>query len=202
MFLSRGYFLSLLVFSLIWLNEVKVIRLFYKGLQTFLPKRIPVIVIILLVNAMVFSYSIYYVNKYSLDDVNPNLERGDISRVTNLEDRSNYGRWSGIKETYDILAQDHTALLFGIREQQAERLDYSPHNSIMTLLSEYGLIYSVFYLLGFGLIVKRVYQPGNLKYTLAPFTHALVLHGLLGGVYTIFLSFILTLIPHKGKWRL
>lgn len=201
-FLSRAGFLGLLIFILIGLGETKIANIFLKKVKSLFPKRIPILPIVLILNFSLIVYSISYVENKSLDDVSANTERQNLSRLSNVEDQSNYARWLGNKQITEFLMENQQVFLFGVQEKDIVKLKKlkAAHNSFLHNILFFGIFYSLIYFIGLGMIIRRVYKPYNLKYLLSAIFFALFLHSLFNGVYLIFLMANLTLEPQKLKF--
>ena len=171
--MSRGYILGLSVFFVVVISE-KILRK-----TIFFTKRAYFLLILIGINILLLSFSIYFINHIEI--TNNLIGREDLERITSLNDKSNFIRFTANAKMLNLLNSDFYTTLFGLREQSQEylieQLRYTvDHNAILRITVFRGVIFVSFYLMALGRIIRRLYSLENLKYILSLIFFSLFLH--------------------------
>lgn len=173
---SRSYMLSLFVFGLVFIAEKLFPKLIErKGLIFF--NRRSFVKILIVANLFILGLGTYYINHLG---VQKNAER-NMTRVTVLNDESNLERFKANAALITLFTRDLDTALFGLSEQDEDYLKSLldtnvVHNSFLRVLVYRGIIFSFFYFIALGIIIRRLYSFKNIKYLLSLLAFSLFLH--------------------------
>ncbi|MCL6751572.1 hypothetical protein KBT16_11575 [Nostoc sp. CCCryo 231-06] len=206
LFLSRTYAVSLGLFMLIYLFEVLFLSKLKKKRSS-----IPFLKIFnknfLLPLVLVANISIYFSSFYIVDIASlmsgGSFARDNIQRLVTVN-ADDTARFEVNLLVIKALINEPNVLLFGIPERTPEYIthfadtDFVPHNSLLRLVLECGLIFSFYYLFLVGIILKRLYTHENLKYILSFLLFSLFLHVAYQPIFFVFIISIFSL-PERHK---
>jgi hypothetical protein len=168
--------LSLFVFGLVFIAEKLFPKLIErKGLIFF--NRRSFVKILIVANLFILGLGTYYINHLG---VQKNAER-NMTRVTVLNDESNLERFKANAALITLFTRDLDTALFGLSEQDEDYLKSLldtnvVHNSFLRVLVYRGIIFSFFYFIALGIIIRRLYSFKNIKYLLSLLAFSLFLH--------------------------
>ena len=116
-------------------------------------------------------------------------------RVTNVKDASNLLRFYNNVLIIEKGYHDKQILLWGLRNNYHDYFVYKnplhlyPHNSILSLIAEVGIIYFIIYILLLSKIINRVFKYENYEYIYSFLIFITFLHNLLVNIsLMLFLS--------------
>lgn len=208
LFVSRAYTISLSLFAFIYLLETLFIsknKNLNMRINTVLRKVFNRNIFFSLV--LISNLSLYIFAPYITGILNSSsggaFARDDVSRLGtfNADDSE---RFEVNSLVIQALISDPKILFFGIPERNPEYITkfantrIVPHNSLLRLVLECGLIFGFYYLFIVGLILKRLYDQKNIKYILSFITFSLFLHVAYQSIFLAFLVSILSL-PERDK---
>jgi hypothetical protein len=212
---SRNYLLALIVFFVLLCLEKfapNFFKNFYRKANTT-----KTILVFLSLNLIVLFYSFYYIEKINSPLV-LGILRSDPNRFIALEDDSNWYRFNSNKEFFELLKNNQKILLFGasfaqpvekkVTDEENENYKHLfdhrvvPHNTIFHLILVRGILFSLFYLLAFTFILKRIYNLENFKYIFPILIFGLFLHSIYSGVFIIFIVSIMSMLEQDKFFEL
>jgi hypothetical protein len=208
LFVSRAYAISLSLFAVIYLFETlfiskdKKLNMHINNVLRKIFNRNIFFSLVLIANLSLYISSAYIIE--ITNSINGGtFARDDISRLVTFN-AADSERFEVNSLVIQALISDPKILLFGIPERTPEYMTKFantravPHNSLLRLVLECGLIFGLYYLFIVGLILKRLYAQENIKYILSFITFSLFLHVAYQSIFLAFLVSILSL-PERDK---
>jgi len=183
LFLSRTYFLAIIVFLLIH---------FYKNKIKIVLNRTNFIIILILLNTIIFmaSYVLIGMSHFYADTG----ARG-IGRLIVFSDSSAQNRIFLNFASLNLLLSEPAKMLFGFGEVFKESavlyMGKVSHNSLLSMVGKHGLIFSFIYLLGLNKVINNIGWKRNLEYIVPIIIYSLFLHGIYSKGFLILMTLIM-----------
>jgi len=115
-----------------------------------------------------------------------------LGRMTSVGDTSNLLRFYNNFLTFDKLVKDPETLIWGLKEGYQNYfvyenpLHYYPHNSLLSLLSEVGLLYFVLYIAILSKVISKAFTYKNYEYLYSFLFFITFLHDFLRSIPLLF----------------
>lgn len=184
LFLSRTYFLAIVVF---------LVLLLFKEKLRFIFASLNFVILIIILNIALMIYAGYILRSIGVSDFY--AVRG-IERLVSFDDRSATVRLQYNYLLLEDMLQNPGNGLLGqgqkFEESATRLLGKVPHNTFMSLVGVHGLLFTVFYLIVLSVLFRKLnWKNEGFVYVVPIIVYSLFLHGVLSKAFVIFLVLLL-----------
>lgn len=177
---SRNLLLAIFIFYLIRFLKPKI-GIILRKIQSFS-------LLIFLFLLLIFVVSLLFIEFSSVS----RTKEDRVGRITSVSDTSNLLRFYNNFITFDKIINDPETLLWGLKDQYHDffvyinPLHYYPHNSLLSLLSEVGLLFFILYIAILSKVISKAFTYKNYEYLYSFLFFISFLHDFLKGILFLF----------------
>lgn len=138
---------------------------------------------------------VLFVGNYFLSNVGDIINVNDrtFDRITNINDASNQFRFIANNKFIEALINNPSKFLFGVDKEtyQSSFFINTPHNSFLALITNYGMLFSIGFLIVFGNCINKLFVEKNYSIIISQFVFFTLLGSGFQGFPGILLFFAL-----------